>query len=434
MSAQLLSLPFQSVIGIRPPPPPPKCIKKMPKRTPRNPPKSNSNKDELIFENQSQSQSTSDYTFADELIFEILKWLPVKSLKKFSCVSKSWLAMISSPYFIESHLKKCKEKYQQHHRLVFVTASDEENGSLKQFECPVPAAFRASYKSRTKVTNCSLINPPLQCNDVRKFQIVGSCNGLVCVMTDEDNMFFWNPATRKSRKLPNCNMKSEHSSGFGFSSLSFAIGYGEFNDDYKVLGLSCVACPEGRETVAKVYSSKTDSWKKIENFKYNLADVGCYFLNHKFHFTAGVTVMFGDELNYERKFVSLDLENDVYGEVELPEYMARISGLRFGTLGGCLALWRLYMSGKVELWVMKEYGVRESWAQTVVVPSCREPDRHIFSRPLIYLKDGQLLFRTPPMPKLAVYDPIQDSVWYPKFSDLKNVCGVDVYVQSLVAP
>jgi len=43
-----------------------------------------------------------------DVITEILSALPVKSLLWFSCVNKSFDALISDPYFVQKHLKKLK--------------------------------------------------------------------------------------------------------------------------------------------------------------------------------------------------------------------------------------------------------------------------------------------------------------------------------------
>lgn len=40
-----------------------------------------------------------------DLVVEILKRLPVKSLMRFKSTSKGWLALIKSPNFIKSHFR-----------------------------------------------------------------------------------------------------------------------------------------------------------------------------------------------------------------------------------------------------------------------------------------------------------------------------------------
>ena len=40
----------------------------------------------------------------EDIVPDILKWLPVKSLVRFRCVSKSWHSLITSSSFIHMHL------------------------------------------------------------------------------------------------------------------------------------------------------------------------------------------------------------------------------------------------------------------------------------------------------------------------------------------
>lgn len=63
-----------------------------------------------------------------ELITEILLKLPVKPLLRFSCVSKSWLAIISSAEFVKTYLLlSASNKYYTHHgvilRYLMITAT-----------------------------------------------------------------------------------------------------------------------------------------------------------------------------------------------------------------------------------------------------------------------------------------------------------------------
>lgn len=38
-----------------------------------------------------------------EIVIEILTWLPIKSLARFRCVAKSWLNLFVTPYFVKHH-------------------------------------------------------------------------------------------------------------------------------------------------------------------------------------------------------------------------------------------------------------------------------------------------------------------------------------------
>ncbi|BAU01526.1 hypothetical protein VIGAN_11077900 [Vigna angularis var. angularis] len=42
----------------------------------------------------------------DDLVLEILLWLPTTSLMRFRCVYKTWNFLIFNPYFVKLHLEK----------------------------------------------------------------------------------------------------------------------------------------------------------------------------------------------------------------------------------------------------------------------------------------------------------------------------------------
>ncbi|KAI3951233.1 hypothetical protein MKW92_050425, partial [Papaver armeniacum] len=55
------------------------------------------------------STATSRETTFDEMVLcDILSRLPVKSLMRFKCVSKSWCSLIKDPYFIDLHFSRSK--------------------------------------------------------------------------------------------------------------------------------------------------------------------------------------------------------------------------------------------------------------------------------------------------------------------------------------
>uniref|UniRef100_A0A1S4B203 F-box/kelch-repeat protein At3g06240-like n=1 Tax=Nicotiana tabacum TaxID=4097 RepID=A0A1S4B203_TOBAC len=121
------------------------------------------------------SMEESSFEIPIELITEILSRLPVKSLLRFRCVSKYWLSLISSPEFAYTHLGIAANSY------------------------PVK-------KPRGYV------------------RIVGSVNGLVCLVIEEKYFLLWNPSIRKFKKLPDPR---------GGDYIMYGFGYDEFHDDYK---------------------------------------------------------------------------------------------------------------------------------------------------------------------------------------------------------
>ncbi|KAI8566693.1 hypothetical protein RHMOL_Rhmol02G0062100 [Rhododendron molle] len=65
--------------------------------------------------------------------------------------------------------------------------------------------------------------------------------------------------------------------------------------------------------------------------------------------------------------VSLDLATENYEEIPLPECVHSYRNLIMDVFGGCLRVLRNCDGLGLELWVMKEYGIRESWTKLFVI-------------------------------------------------------------------
>ncbi|KAM7497927.1 hypothetical protein LguiA_022341 [Lonicera macranthoides] len=104
----------------------------------------------------------------------------------------------------------------------------------------------------------------LRCTSVCKsctnpFNIIGTCNGLVCLSEDAqqytDIMTLWNPSIRKFVRLPYPN--------FGYNAhgaylLLVGFGFNPVTNDYNVVR---VAYPKKVETkVVELYELSTGSW------------------------------------------------------------------------------------------------------------------------------------------------------------------------------
>jgi hypothetical protein len=66
-------------------------------------------------------QQQQQRTIPDELVFEILIRLPVKSLVRFKAVSRAWQATISDPFFIRAQLECSKRRQRQNPSSFLIT-------------------------------------------------------------------------------------------------------------------------------------------------------------------------------------------------------------------------------------------------------------------------------------------------------------------------
>ncbi|XP_059311824.1 F-box/kelch-repeat protein At3g06240-like [Lycium ferocissimum] len=91
--------------------------------------------------------------------------------------------------------------------------------------------------------------------------IVGSVNGLICLVIGVNNFFLYNPSIRKFKILPDPRPGLY---------VMYAFGYDELHDDYKVVA---VCKPwniingfgyDKHHVEIKIYSLESDSWRSTE--------------------------------------------------------------------------------------------------------------------------------------------------------------------------
>ncbi|KAK1367155.1 putative F-box domain-containing protein [Heracleum sosnowskyi] len=152
--------------------------------------------------------------FAEDLIAQILDRLPVKSLLRFRCVSKPWCSLIDSPHFVKAHLRRSIE-CNTSTGLIIRGALDWYADSLDD-----TTAIEFDETLRTLLRGTCL---------------VGSCNGLICLYKPKTDIFLWNLATRRYRKLPTA--PTDFLRPFDIRPFLYGFGYDAVNDDYKVLSI-----------------------------------------------------------------------------------------------------------------------------------------------------------------------------------------------------
>ncbi|KAL4607345.1 hypothetical protein ACB092_09G166700 [Castanea dentata] len=307
----------------------------------------------------------------DNVVFDILTRLPVKSLIRFRCVSQSWNSTITNPIFITKHLD-----------LAYSLSNINNNGyllftPLRNFLDPTP-----SQEWTTFVCN---INRTL--TQISKFEIpfpndlIGFCNGMFCLAaynddSDEEDLrrslYLWNPSIRKLKKL--IATRPSDRAIFGF-------GYHPQNNDYKILRVTFAVQRVTRKPAeAEVYTLSTDSWRKavisVESFSGSDSgpngSVDQVYLPTRLSFNGALHFI---AFSGDHKFIlSFDINDERFREILLPQnYLEGIVKHfeRLAMFRGSLALIvfgedLLEMSDICHIWVMKEYGVVESWARKSV--------------------------------------------------------------------
>ncbi|XP_057776493.1 F-box/kelch-repeat protein At3g23880-like [Salvia miltiorrhiza] len=267
----------------------------------------------------------------EQIIEEILSRLPVKSLLRLRCVSKSWRSLIGSKRFIKTQHQNSIKNPSFPQQRVFL---------LNRMYLRLEQCSMQSILSELLPRSSPLDDPMI--TTLMRFQIWGCYNGLLCVFDTHLRIHLWNPSTKISKKLPEISHP--------LIVRNYGFGWVESSDDYKVFVLSRVnhQC----NWVGKVYSSKTKSWKTIRH----CADLlSCC--------KEGVFVggkLYWKKIGDEEDMIFLDLKSEVFGRIELPfdhEYCAG-KNCWVGVLGDCLCVLYSntcsYCERGVRVWVMKE--------------------------------------------------------------------------------
>nr|XP_016468097.1 PREDICTED: F-box/kelch-repeat protein At3g06240-like [Nicotiana tabacum]XP_018623139.2 F-box/kelch-repeat protein At3g06240-like isoform X1 [Nicotiana tomentosiformis] len=228
-----------------------------------------------------------------ELVTEILSRLPVKSLLRFKCVSELWLALICSPEFVKTHLSlSANNKDYSRHKVMMYHVPKY---SFK--DCSLMSLFNES------VTEAFDLNFPMKFNGLdrnkkKKYPvwIMGSVNGLI-YLVNEDDMFLWNPSTRKYKKLPDPRLTLRY-----IFLRMCGFGYDELHDDYKVV----IFINNSSHDEVKIYSLKSDSWKNVDACPSMVHYVPGKFVNGKLHW-----------VTFTQNIISIDLTGERWGEMEI---------------------------------------------------------------------------------------------------------------------
>ncbi|KAM3327687.1 F-box/kelch-repeat protein like [Capsicum galapagoense] len=302
--------------------------------------------------------------FEVQITNKILLQLPVKPLIRFRSVCKLWRSLIDDPTFIDMHRQKM-EIASSNLRLFQIIYQLYPNEGLRSW-CYAGSPGNELIHPGFPVTNTK------QC----KYELVGSCNGLICFITNylhgKKEINLWNPSLRKFRALPNSRFSPErqrHAPNYGF-------GF-DGRGDHKMVKITYIDNKLKNEkklwSEVEVYSLKDDSWKKIGD---------CF--PSQYYYVRGDTVFFNGCIHWltQREYgkirprrlpiVSFNVAKEVFQEFWLPNPTEReancISSL-YGSLSVCAKSTSSIDNDTVlniEVWLMKDYAVEESWTKLYV--------------------------------------------------------------------
>ncbi|KAI4385792.1 hypothetical protein MLD38_003786 [Melastoma candidum] len=311
----------------------------------------------------------------EQILGDILCRLPVRSLVRFRCVSRSWNSLLSSHAFIKAHLKRSSEL----HAYDLVKFNDSAKSRL--VICGV------SSNEIKSLGDCCLLDQKI----FQRFDLIDSCNGVLCLSTFQkdspgnSSIILYNPSIREYKVLPQPSSGLSEFIGFG---LDISTGY---LDDLKIINVKLtLGTYPNLSSKVEVYSARKNSWKQ-------LGDVfpmrQTMFLGKQVLFDKYICWCPYARLRcqvFESNLLMYDLVRESFSEMVLPstmplekKYVMLLDG--FLSIIACKLRSRCY-----DVWTIKDFSIPESWTMLYTI---KDATNDIFNyRPLGSTCSGNIIF------------------------------------------
>ncbi|KAL4555377.1 hypothetical protein LXL04_037995 [Taraxacum kok-saghyz] len=312
-------------------------------------------------------------TLPRDVLLDILTRLPISSLIQFRLVCRSWNLLSIDP-----------ELSRLHHAAV---AKDDPT---LLFHCDYPIRNQLSFVELSsggasdddddddddddKIVR--KISTPF-CSSMPEFNVVGSCNGLLCLSDSlfGEPVYVFNPFSRDYLELPKSKQFQEQEVMFGF-------GFHPITNEYKVVKIVYYrnwqgkrrAIPKSRnypksEVQILTISNQTNKnqWRSLGKVPYQLDRQATEVpvVNGRIHWLSRPGRIAGV---LGRAIISFDLKDEQFKVVAKPTHVTvNRSNIHLAVIKECLAAVISCGYGKLEIWIMKEYDSNESWVKEFVI-------------------------------------------------------------------
>lgn len=173
------------------------------------------------------------------------------------------------------------------------------------------------------------------------------------------------PINQKHWKLPVCPIETVPTFSSNVVNAVYGFGYDSVTDDYKVVRVVQHHGVAFMDSEVWVYSLKSNSWKEVRDFPdyLSIGQEPGLFAGGALNWVAM------NQLGGEKPdaIVSFNLATERYRIVPQPEYKDANFRLFAEVLEGCLCVLCCYDKVRVDIWVMKEYRVKESWKKLMSI-------------------------------------------------------------------
>ncbi|KAK2419691.1 F-box/kelch-repeat protein [Trifolium repens] len=344
----------------------------------------------------------------DEITVSILSKLPLKSLKRFECVHKSWSLLFENHYFMNKFRNNFLSynndpsslilKGYKRGKEVFFSSSGE------RFENKVQLDWSSSFQNRFRTTD--ILGS-------------GSVNGTLCFYGSYGDIVLWNPATQAIKPLPDSKSQfiegsipdedEDEALGYPYVAVAFyehGFGYDPVTNDYKVIRFVNIHLERYDDTdddivtldpssykgldldpFWEIYSLKSNSWRKLHVDK-----------PHSCFCSRGTGVCMDGVCHWVCKdnrpcLVSFYLSNEKFFVTLIPSdvddsFVDTSTWIKLAVLNGSITLISYHENTTTfHISILGEFGLEESWTKLLIVGplSCVE-------RPIGVGMKGEIVF------------------------------------------
>ncbi|CAI0469630.1 unnamed protein product [Linum tenue] len=288
------------------------------------------------------------------IFHDILSSQPIQTLLESKLVSRSWLASINDPAFHNLHFSTADESEVTLFLLAF---SDWPKPKLQLAEL---GATEEDTAKTVKITT------QLDGSMLPDFDLVGSCNGILCLYStvSDDPLYIYNPfsSSAHGKELPKLTVHDTNT----ICRVVFGFGFHSRTKQYKVVKVVYYKQSEydfsggNPEAFVLTLGTDDDEWRRLGRIAYVLAGPASEAtVECRLHWKSW---NLGDE-----GVVSFDLETEEFQVVPGPKDCSSFDHLV--NLRGNLSDVELSSDGSVGVWVMRRYCVKESWSKEFAIPS-----------------------------------------------------------------
>uniref|UniRef100_A0A2P2L6E8 F-box protein interaction domain protein n=1 Tax=Rhizophora mucronata TaxID=61149 RepID=A0A2P2L6E8_RHIMU len=288
------------------------------------------------------------------LIFEILAKLPIKYVLRCSCVCKAFSSLIRDPYFSDLYLSRAPTSFlvrQTSTTKTHIYAVDSLPSPL--MNRPDLSDYNHQVLPKKRVAQFFEVNPEVV--------FVNSCNGFLCLYEaypGDPRYYVCNPILDEFVVMPR-PPSFKHGHGYlDYSAFGFSPGTKKFKIVRFVSKMSNV--------MAEVLTMGWKSWRLVDGAPAGRPQGSLDpFVNGALHWVC-------DRHRSSEMLCSFDLDSEKFVPIPVPSHMdadfiKKTSWINVGTLDNCLCLSYAFEGVSFEVWVMNEYGLKESWTKKFAI-------------------------------------------------------------------